>query len=57
LQGIKDISIDFDFERLKEYLDLDYAHIEAGKVNFNWWPKLPDETVEDYMRRLHKFAG
>lgn len=30
---------------------------KAGKVNFNGWPKLPDESTEEYLVRLHKFAS
>jgi hypothetical protein len=29
----------------------------AEKVNFNGWPKFPNESAEDYFRRLHKHAG
>jgi hypothetical protein len=29
----------------------------AGIVNFNPWPKFPNESAEDYFRRLHKHAG
>lgn len=37
------------------FLNMD-KFANAGKINFNWWPKFPDETVEAYIRRLHKFA-
>lgn len=30
---------------------------QAGKVNFNWWPQLAGESVEDYLRRMHKFSA
>ncbi len=30
---------------------------KAGKVNFNSWPKFPDEIAEDYIGRLHKYAA
>ncbi|HCE43851.1 MAG TPA: hypothetical protein DET40_09915 [Lentisphaeria bacterium] len=30
---------------------------KAGKVNYNSWPKFPDESVEDYINRIHKFAS
>lgn len=29
---------------------------KSGKVNFNWWPKFTDETVETHIGRLHKYA-
>lgn len=29
---------------------------KAGKINFNGWPKFPDEPMEEYFVRLHKFA-
>lgn len=28
-----------------------------GKINFNSWPKFPDELLEDYLIRLNKFAS
>jgi len=32
-----------------------FAHY--GKVNFNRWPMLPQESAEEYLVRLHKFSG
>jgi hypothetical protein len=29
----------------------------SGKVNFNGWPRFPDESPEEYFSRLHKFAS
>ncbi|MFA6716094.1 MAG: uroporphyrinogen decarboxylase family protein [Victivallales bacterium] len=29
---------------------------KAGKINYNWWPKYPDESIEEYLTRLHGFA-
>lgn len=38
-----------------------YANMEkfrqAGKINFNGWPRFKDESAEDYFRRMHKFAS
>ncbi len=30
---------------------------KAGKINYNRWPKFPDESNEEYLLRLHKFAS
>jgi len=30
---------------------------KAGKINFNGWPKLPDESVEECLLRQYEFAS
>jgi len=30
---------------------------KTGKVNFNGWPKFPDESAEAYIVRMHKYAA
>lgn len=42
---------DIDFVAMME------KFAKARKVNFNNWPRLDGETVEDYIRRLHRFAS
>ncbi|HBC87375.1 MAG TPA: hypothetical protein DCZ94_10505 [Lentisphaeria bacterium] len=38
-----------------------YANMEkfakAGKVNFNGWPRFPDESAEAFIGRIHKYAS
>ncbi len=38
-----------------------YKNIEKferqRKVNWNWWPKMPNENEGEYLRRLHHYAG
>ncbi len=30
---------------------------KAQKINFNGWPKFPDESAENYIMRMHKYAA
>lgn len=30
---------------------------KSGKINFNGWPKFPEESQEEYLLRLHKFSA
>jgi hypothetical protein len=30
---------------------------KAGKINYNCWPRFPNESSEEHLVRLHKFAS